>query len=97
MAIILTQTNLLSGETCGADLVVHAPQFRGPVGILLIPPVVIEATLVSDGLTRHKRWQHSLLRIRPHLSHYIIMILFVQVCNLGQSNLVATVLVFIII
>ena len=51
---------------------------------------------MTERLTRNQRWEHSLLRVGAHLTHNVIVVLLVQVRNLGQSDLVATVLVLIL-
>ena len=57
-------------------LIIEAPQLRGPVSILLI--VARRSTRRSDTLSSNQRREHLLLSgISLHLSHYIVMILFV--------------------
>ena len=78
-------------------LIVQAPKLAGAVAILLV--VARDAAVYgTDALPCDQGWQHLLLgSVSLHLTHDVIMILFVQVSYFGEAHLVARVLILDIV
>ena len=52
------------------------------------------STRRSNTLSSNKWWQHLLLSsISLHLTHYVVMVLFIQISYFGETNLIARILV----
>ena len=100
LAIILIESDLLARQPLPTHMVlgVQGTQLRRPVGVLLVALNVVKyAAVLAKRLAGDEGREHSLLRIRTHLPHNMIMILLIQIRNLRQPNLVTAILVLVLL
>ena len=95
---MVVQSYSLSINTAASNhiLIVQASQLGRSICILLVISRIQIVLARRHALTR-KRRQIALILLSPQLLHNILVVLSVQICDLRQSHLVATILVFEVI
>jgi hypothetical protein len=82
-----------------AQLLIQAAQLGRPVRVLLVALSIAKHTVVLSAkrLPRDQRRKHTLRGIGPHLPHDVVIVLVFVVCYLGETNLVPTILILILL